>query len=182
MDGESVAVTISSASFDGKDAGEHAIAEVEYDYATAADAATAANYTFNVVMGSAEIKKAEATLVLRPAGKIYDGTDAVTTLAYEFTGLVTGEDIELTIASATFDSKNAGERTLETLDYGYASIADAATAANYNITVEEHSAVISPLAIELNFEANDERQADAAEASAWVESAEGKDWLNNIDE
>ena len=34
----------------------------------------------------------------------------------------------------------------------------------------------------LNFEANEERQADAAEASAWVESAEGKDWLNNIDE
>ncbi|MBR2693163.1 MAG: hypothetical protein IKE69_03020, partial [Thermoguttaceae bacterium] len=153
--GESIAITINSASFDGKDAGEHAIANVDYVYATPADAATAANYTIDVVMGSAEIKKAEATLTFTPEGKTYDGSVAVTALDYGFDGLVTGEDIELIIASAAFDSKNAGERTLETVNYGYADIADAMTAANYAITVVENSAVITPLAIELNFEASD---------------------------
>ena len=34
----------------------------------------------------------------------------------------------------------------------------------------------------LNFESNEEKQEQAAEASAWVESAEGKDWLNNKNE
>lgn len=34
----------------------------------------------------------------------------------------------------------------------------------------------------LNFEQNEERREQAAEASAWMESAEAKDWLNEIEE
>ena len=33
----------------------------------------------------------------------------------------------------------------------------------------------------LNFEQNEERREQAAEASAWMESAEAKDWLTNIE-
>ena len=34
----------------------------------------------------------------------------------------------------------------------------------------------------LNFEQNEERRKQAAEASAWVDSQDGKDWLNEIEE
>lgn len=34
----------------------------------------------------------------------------------------------------------------------------------------------------LDFEPGEDQKEQAAEASAWVESAEGRDWLNNIDE
>ena len=34
----------------------------------------------------------------------------------------------------------------------------------------------------LNFDANEERQEHSAEASAWIESDEGKDWLNEIED
>ena len=35
---------------------------------------------------------------------------------------------------------------------------------------------------ELNFEQNEERECDSQEASAWVESDEGKEWLEDIDD
>ena len=35
---------------------------------------------------------------------------------------------------------------------------------------------------ELNFEQNEERERDSQEASAWVESDEGKEWLEDIDD
>ena len=35
---------------------------------------------------------------------------------------------------------------------------------------------------ELNFEQNEERERDSQEASAWVESDEGREWLEECDD
>ena len=81
------------------------------------------------------VTPAKATLTFTAEDKVYDGSAAIDVannkITGTFSGLVGGERIAITINSASFDGKDAGEHAIANVDYVYATPADAATAANY---------------------------------------------------
>ncbi len=93
---------------------------------------------------TATISKAQLTLQAVSDAKIYDATTH-STQSVQVNGLISGDTV--TGLSQSFDSKNAGLRTL-VVDNGYA-VNDGSSGGNYTVHTSTASGTISPKAIEV---------------------------------
>src|SRR5690606_36652092 len=126
--------------FAGKNAGEQT-ATVAYTLADGSSgerqAALASNYTLDTTTHTATInQKALAINGTSVADKTYDGTTEATTTAGTLSGLVGDETLDVSVASALFASKNAGEQTATvayTLADGSYGENQTALASNYTL-------------------------------------------------
>ena len=124
-----------------------------------------ANY--NDWTGSAVVKidSKALTLTFTPQEKFYDGDETVKSVSYAWDGLVNSENINLSVGSATFTSKDVGTRAIDTISYDYASDTDAAVASNYNISVVKGSAAIKAKQLTISGTSVASRDYDGTDAA-----------------
>ncbi|MBQ3454421.1 MAG: hypothetical protein IJG25_06090, partial [Thermoguttaceae bacterium] len=130
--GDEVTVTVNSASFADKNAGAGKAVSVDYTVG----GAQAGNYTVTAAGVSASISAAALTVNFTAEDKVYDGTAAASAAFAGFTGLIAGDDVTVTVDSASFADANAGEnkavsvtRTVSGADASNYTITDAAVSA-----------------------------------------------------
>jgi filamentous hemagglutinin family protein len=121
--------------FDSKNAGDRTLVVSGF---TIADGNGGANYKVSVVSASGTITPAPLTLTAAPDSKTYDGTTSSTGTPTA-TGLIAGDT--LSGLSQAFDSKNAGERTLNATGF---TIADGNGGRNYAVQLVGADGLISP--------------------------------------
>ena len=102
----------------------------------------ASNYSLASTTGlSATIDKAALTISGTTASnKTYDGTTDASVSAGSLSGLVGDETLSVS-ATGTFDSKNAGARTV-TADYSLSDGSNGGLASNYSLASTSHNATI----------------------------------------
>ncbi|MBR2693301.1 MAG: hypothetical protein IKE69_03725, partial [Thermoguttaceae bacterium] len=164
--GDDVTVSIESASFDDANAGENKTVNVTYEV-TGADAG---NYTVEDGGVTADITKAALTLSFTAADKVYDGTTDAGITGYTLTGLAGGETAEVTGYAGAFADKNVGAGKAVTVS-GYTITG--IDLANYELTVLDTAASITPAALTVNFTAEDKNYDGTAAASAAFASFTG---------
>ncbi|MBR2693511.1 MAG: hypothetical protein IKE69_04790, partial [Thermoguttaceae bacterium] len=130
--GDDVTVTVNSASFADKNAGADKAVTVDYTVA----GAQAGNYTVAAAGVTASISAASLTISYTAADKTYDGSADAAVTGYALNGLVAGDDVTVTVDSASFADANAGEnkavsvtRTVSGADVSNYAISDAAASA-----------------------------------------------------
>ncbi|NJS37566.1 MAG: S-layer family protein, partial [Brachymonas sp.] len=110
-------------------------------YVLNASGLTAQNYDIAYTAGNLTINKTNATLSAASDSRVYNGL-AGSNAAPSATGIVAGDSFT---ASQSFDSANAGARTLS-VNSGYA-INDGNNGNNYNVTTQTASGSITPAAL-----------------------------------
>ncbi|QQO33647.1 hypothetical protein JJC00_34965 [Bradyrhizobium diazoefficiens] len=132
---DSLTLGYGSAGFGDKNVGTGKSVSVAGIQVTGADAG---NYTFNTTASTtASITKAALTIAAASDSKTYDGS-TTSTGTVTSSGLVAGDT--LAGLSQSFDSRNAGPRTLS-VDGGY-TIADGNGGGNYRVTLQTAAGTI----------------------------------------
>ena len=118
------------------------------DAPTTRDAGT---YTIYVMVGTdtpgeERVYEVTGTIMPKPvtlwfnvADRPYDGTAGATVSGYTLAGLVPGDDVTVTVNSASFADKNAGENKAVAVDYTLGG----ADFGNYTVTVAQTAATIT---------------------------------------
>ncbi|MBR2693220.1 MAG: hypothetical protein IKE69_03310, partial [Thermoguttaceae bacterium] len=102
--GDDVTVTIASASFADKNVGASKAVTAVYTLS----GADAGNYVVDDGDVTADITAKTLTVNFTAENKVYDGTTDATATFASFDGLVTGDDVTVTVNSASFADKNVG--------------------------------------------------------------------------
>jgi autotransporter-associated beta strand protein len=69
---------------------------------------TATNYSFEFTNGTLTVALASLTPQITASDKVYDGTSVATLASQTLAGVIGSDDVSLTVGSASFDDKNAG--------------------------------------------------------------------------
>src|SRR5206468_1615476 len=109
VQGDTVSLTGDSAKFDSRNVGDRTV--------TLTDGALAGNdkdnYTLaSVATASAKITPLGVTGKFASADKVYDGTLAAAATGRALVGAVQGDTVSLSSGTATFDSRNVGDRAV----------------------------------------------------------------------
>ena len=123
VDGDSVSVT-ASGSYDSKNVGSRTV-----NYTLNLSGTDAANYSLSgTATGEGTIHQKALTANVEAISKVYDGTTNATAPTPTLTGVVDGDNVSVT-ASGSYDSKNAGSRTVN-----YTLNLSGTDAANYSLS------------------------------------------------
>ncbi|MBR2693094.1 MAG: hypothetical protein IKE69_02670, partial [Thermoguttaceae bacterium] len=125
VSGDAVTVTVNSASFADKNVGADKAVTVDY----AASGADLGNYVLAASETTADITAKTLTVNFTAENKVYDGTTDAEAAFASFDGLVTGDDVTVTVNSASFADKNVGTGKAVSVDF----TASGADAGNYAI-------------------------------------------------
>ena len=136
IEGDSLSNLVQS--FDSKNAGARTLLVTGY---TINDGNEGRNYTVTLVSAPGTINPAALTLAAVTDGKTYDGTTASSAKPNP-TGLVGGDS--LSSLTQSFDSRNAGARTLAIVGY---TISDGNGGGNYTVTTTTAAGTIDPKAL-----------------------------------
>ena len=156
-------VTDATQSFDSKNAGSRTLSVGDY---TVNDGNSGGNYTVTTQTAAGAIAKAALTLAAATDSKIYDATTA-STGTVSVTGLQGSDTV--TDTTQSFDSKNAGSRTLSVGGY---TVNDGNNGGNYTVTTQAAAGAIAKAALTLAA-ATDSKIYDATTASTGTVSVTG---------
>ena len=119
--------------------------------ATGINGFLATNYAINYVPFSGTVGKTSAVVTIYPVSKTYDGSVNATISQTLVTGLINTGDVTASSKNGRFADKNVGTGKIVTADVtlGGTNLAD------YNVTIAEARANISPLGITGGFLASD---------------------------
>jgi uncharacterized protein YjbI with pentapeptide repeats len=166
--GDDVTLTGGTATFDDKNAGTGKTVTLSGATLSGADAG---NYDLtSVSTTTANITAFEVTGSFTADNKIYDATDAATVLTRSPGAIFSGDDVELTGGTATFDDKNAGTGKTVTLSGATLSGTDAG---NYDLlSVSTTTANITAFEVTGSFTA-DNKIYDATDAATVLTRSPG---------
>ncbi len=123
IDGDNVSVT-ASGSYDSKNVGSRTV-----NYTLNLSGTDAANYSLSgTATGEGTIRQKALTANVEAISKVYDGTTNAAVPTPTLTGVVDGDSVSVT-ASGSYDSKNAGSRTVN-----YTLTLSGTDAANYSLS------------------------------------------------
>ena len=123
VDGDNVSVT-ASGSYDSKNVGSRTV-----NYTLNLSGTDAANYSLSgTATGEGTIHQKALTANVEAISKVYDGTTNAAAPTPTLTGVVDGDSVSVT-ASGSYDSKNAGSRTVN-----YTLTLSGTDAANYSLS------------------------------------------------
>ena len=123
IDGDNVSVT-ASGSYDSKNVGSRTV-----NYTLNLSGTDAANYSLSgTATGEGTIRQKALTANVEAISKVYDGTTNAAVPTPTLTGVVDGDNVSVT-ASGSYDSKNAGSRTVN-----YTLTLSGTDAANYSLS------------------------------------------------
>jgi filamentous hemagglutinin family protein len=145
---------VATQTFDSKNAGSRTLAVANY---TLHDGNHGGNYNVSTTTAEGSIAQADLTIAAVSDAKTYDGTRS-SAQSVAVTGLVGGDTL---VATQTFDSKNAGSRTLAVSGY---SLVDGNGGGNYNVTTSTADGTISPATLAVIGKSNVDKTYDATTA------------------
>ncbi|MBR2695032.1 MAG: right-handed parallel beta-helix repeat-containing protein, partial [Thermoguttaceae bacterium] len=159
VDGETATVSGYAGAFADKNVGADKAVTVSGATITGVDLG---NYELTTAGTTASITPAALTVNFTAEDKAYDGTAAATVTGYELIGYYAGDDVTVTVNSASFADKNVGTDKAVTVDFA----ASGADASNYTISAGTAAADISAIELLVVFAAEDKVYDGTAAATA----------------